>query len=138
MSRRLINFKIVPGSNLLQEKGRIKNLAAKMRITGLTLGYHIFCAIFVSALLAEDEVEPGTWHLATVSAENESSRLSQNGVNDFLETLRRGRTQAIKCTRPTVPMSAAGEVEAAREGKVDGDGQNMDEGVEAPTRAVVA
>ena len=57
LSRRLNSFKIAPGSNPLQEMGRIEELAADMRTAGLTLDDHLLYNIFIDALPAEYEVE---------------------------------------------------------------------------------
>ena len=57
LSRRLNSFKIAPGSNPLEEMGRIEDLAAEMRTAGLTLDDHMLYTIFIDALPAEYEVE---------------------------------------------------------------------------------
>ena len=51
------SFKIAPGSNPLEEMGRIEDLAAEMRTAGLTLDVHMLYTIFIDALPAEYEVE---------------------------------------------------------------------------------
>ena len=57
LSRRLISFKIAPGSNPLEEVVRIEDLAAEMRTAGLTLDDYMLYTIFIDALPAEYEVE---------------------------------------------------------------------------------
>ena len=57
LSRRLNSFKIAPGSNPLEEMGRIEDLAAEMRTAGMTLDDHMLYTIFIDALPAEYEVE---------------------------------------------------------------------------------
>ena len=57
LSRRLNSFKIAPGSNPLEEMGRIEDLAAEMSTAGLTLDDHMLYTIFIDALPAEYEVE---------------------------------------------------------------------------------
>ena len=58
ISRRLNSFKIAPGSNPLEEMGRIEDLAGEMRTAGLALDDHmLYYTIFIDALPAEYEVE---------------------------------------------------------------------------------
>ena len=58
LSRRLNSFKIAPGSNPLEEMGRIEDLAGEMRTAGLALDDHmLYYTIFIDALPAEYEVE---------------------------------------------------------------------------------
>ena len=47
----------MPGSNPLEDTGSIKNHASEMHTAGLTLGNHMLCTAFNSALLAEHEAE---------------------------------------------------------------------------------
>ena len=56
LSRRLNSFKIGPGSNPLEEVGRIEDLAAEKRTAGITLDDHMPCTVFIDALPAEYEV----------------------------------------------------------------------------------
>ena len=77
LSRRLNSFKIAPGSNPIEEMGRIEDLAAEMRAAGLTLYDHMLNTIFIDALPAEYEVE----------ARNLSSRDSI-GRDDIMEAVR--------------------------------------------------
>ena len=53
----LNSLKIAPGSNPLEEMGRIEDLSAEMRTAGLTLDDHMLYTIFIDALPAEYEVE---------------------------------------------------------------------------------
>ena len=67
-----------------------------------------------------------------------SSRLFENGINDVLETRRRGptlATQGMLCT-PAAVAVVADKVEAMAEKKADGD-DSLDEVEKAPTRPVV-
>ena len=57
LSRRLNSFNIAPGSNPLEEMGRIEDLAAEMRTAGMTLDDHMLYTIFIHALPAGYEVE---------------------------------------------------------------------------------
>ena len=50
-------MKITPGSNPLEEVGRIADLAAEMRTAGLALDIHRLYAIFIDALPVECKVE---------------------------------------------------------------------------------
>ena len=53
LSRRLNSFKIAPGSNPLEEMGRIEYPAAAMRTAGMTLDDHMLYTVFIDALPAE-------------------------------------------------------------------------------------
>ena len=53
LSRRLNSFNIAPGSNPLEEMGRIEDLAAEMRTAGMTVDDHMLYTIFIDALPAE-------------------------------------------------------------------------------------
>ena len=57
LSRRLNSFNIAPGSNPLEEMGRIEDLDAEMRTAGMTVDDHMLYTIFIDALPAEYEVE---------------------------------------------------------------------------------
>ena len=50
-------MKIAPGSNSIEEVGRIEDLAAEMRTAGLALDNHMLYTIFIGAVPAEYEVE---------------------------------------------------------------------------------
>ena len=58
LSRRLNSLKIAPGSNPLEEMGRIEDIAAEIRTAGLTLGDYMLYTIFIDVSPAEYEVEP--------------------------------------------------------------------------------
>lgn len=60
----------------------------------------------------------------------------EGGITGVLETERRGRTRATRCTPATVPAAATGEVKTAGEGDTD-DGKHADEAMEAPKRSFV-
>ena len=57
LSRRLSSFTITPGSNPLEEMGRIEDLASEMRTAQMTLDDHMLYTIFIDARPAEYEVE---------------------------------------------------------------------------------
>ena len=137
LSRCLNSFKIVPGSDPLEEMDRIEDPAAEMRTAGLALDQHMLYTMVIDALPAEYEVDAGTWHLATASAARISSRLCEFGITDFLETGRRNRALGMPCTTATAPVAATGKVKAAATAKAD-VGEGTDEALEAPTRSVVA
>ena len=52
LSRRLNSFNIAPGSNPLEEMGRIEDLAAEKRTAGMTLDDHMLYTMFFYALPA--------------------------------------------------------------------------------------
>ena len=52
LSRRFNSFIISPGSNLLEEKGRIEDVDTEMRTTGLTFDDHVLYTIVIDALPA--------------------------------------------------------------------------------------
>ena len=56
LSRRINSVDMAPGSNLLEELGRIVDLATEMHTTGFVLGDHMLYTIFVDALPTEYDV----------------------------------------------------------------------------------
>ena len=149
LSRRLNSFKIAPGSNPLEEMGRIEDLAAEMRTAGMTLDDHTCCTQFSLTLcLPNTRWRQGTLHLVTVSAAMTSSRLYEVGITDFLEAGRRGPMMAMPamlCSPAAARVATekgpaavpTTKVEAAEKEKVD-VGNGKDAAVKAPTRTVVA
>ena len=97
ISRRLNSFKIAPGSNPLEEMGRIEDLAAEMRTSGLTLDDHMLYTIFIDALPAEYEVEARNLASRDIIGRDDIIKAVRERHHDFLETWRRG---------PTLPMLA--------------------------------
>ena len=77
LSRRLNSLKIAPGSNPLEEMGRIEDLAAEMHTAGMTLDDRMLYTIFIDPLPADYEVE----------ARNLASRDSI-GRDDIIKTVR--------------------------------------------------
>ena len=151
LSRHLNSCKIAPGSNPLEDMGRIEDLAAEMCTAGLTLDDHMLYTIFIDALPTKYEVEARNWHLVTVSAAMTSLRLFESGgTTDFLQPGRRGPTLAmlamlsspaaaagVVAAGKAAAAVAAGKMKMAAEGKVENKG-STDEAVESPTRTVVA
>ena len=112
-SRRLDSFKIAPGSNPIEEMGRIEDLAAEIRTAGLTLDDHMLYTIFIA--LPNTRWRQGTFHVVTVSAVMTSSRLFESGTTDFLETGREGPTLAMLAKLCTlVAAAAAGDEEKVK------------------------
>ena len=148
LSRRLNIFKIAPGSNPLEEIGRIEDLATEMRTAGITLDDHMLYTIFIDALPAQYEVE----------ARNLASRDSI-GREDIIKAVREryhrlsgSRKKGSNASHAGHAMFAGGggggrrkgpaavpmgKVEAAIREKID-VGDSKDAAVKAPTRTVVA
>ena len=114
LSRGLDSVKIASGSNLLEEMGRIEDLAAKMRSTGMTLDDHmLYCTQFSLTLcLPNARWRQGNLHLVTVSAAMISSRPYESDITDFLGPGRRGPMLAM----PAMLCSPAAAVVEIRKG----------------------
>lgn len=131
-------MKIAPGSNPFENMGRIEGLvAAEMRTAGLTLNGRM--APYLRTLcLPNTRSRHGTCYLATAFAARRQPTLIESRITGFLETERRGPTQAMLCmpVRAAVVV-AAGKVDVATKETADGGG-STDKAVEVPTRTVVA
>ena len=85
LSRRLNSFKRAPGSNPLEEMGKIEDVAAEMRSAGMTLDDHMLCTIFIDALPAEYEVEARNLASRDSIGRMTSPWLYESGITNFLE-----------------------------------------------------
>ena len=95
LSRRLDSFKIAPGSNSLEQMGRIEDLAAETRTAGMTLHDHMLYKIFMYALPAEYEVEARDLASRDSIGRDDIIKAVRGRHHHSLETGRRGPTQAM-------------------------------------------
>ena len=114
----------------------------------MILDDHMLYTAFMTLRLPNTRCRQGTLHLVIVSAVMTSSRLYETGINNFMETERRGPIPAIMamlCSPAAVmvvtkkePVSVpTGMVETAIKEQV-GVGNGKNAAVKAPTRTVVA